>query len=230
MEHKSVRINRFLASCGLGSRRKCESYVTEGRVTINGEVPGLSATVDPKKDTVLLDGKPLTTVHIAYYVMLHKPKGYITSVGDPFNRRTVRDLVDEKYWEAGVFPVGRLDKDTEGLLLLTNDGETAHRLMHPSFECSKTYQVTLDRPLEEKDRMKVESGIRLREFHAQPCSITNASAGGTRFELTITEGKKRQIRIVFKSLHYKVTHLKRISLGPLHLGHLPKGHLRDLHK
>jgi 23S rRNA pseudouridine2605 synthase len=133
----TVRINRFLASCGLGSRRKCEELVEEGKVTINGEAALLTSTVNPEKDTVKVSGKRIKPRKVTYYVILNKPKGYITSVGDPFDRLTIRDIVDDKYWEAGVFPVGRLDKETEGLLLLTNDGDLAHRLMHPSFESKK---------------------------------------------------------------------------------------------
>ncbi len=229
-ENNSVRINKFLAGCGLGSRRKCEHFIEDGRVTVNGRVPHLSTKIDAESDIVLFDGKQVKPVHIQYYVMLNKPKGYITSVGDPFGRRTIRDIVDEKYWEAGIFPVGRLDKDTEGLLLLTNDGPLAHRLMHPSFECKKKYTVVLNTPLSSADKEKIESGIKLREFHAKPCSIQLLDSEKTRLEITISEGKKRQIRLTFRSLHYKVLSLKRTSLGPLHLGRLPKGHLRDLHK
>jgi len=230
VKSNTIRLNKFLASCGLGSRRKCDELISAGRVTINGEIPTIGTPVNPESDLVRLDGRALAQNHISYYILLNKPKGYITSIGDPFGRRTIEEIVDDKYWEAGVFPVGRLDKDTEGLLLLTNDGEVSHRLMHPSFECKKTYQVVLNNPLAEKDKMVIEKGKKLREFHARPCKVTITDEERTALDMTITEGKKRQIRIIFKSLGYKVVKLKRISVGPLTLGRLPRGHLRDLRK
>ncbi|MDA3901369.1 MAG: pseudouridine synthase [Spirochaetes bacterium] len=223
-----VRLNKFLASCGLGSRRKVEVLIESGHVRINGEPVTLATKVDVDSDMVTYKGKPVVPSGILYYVMLNKPKGYITSVGDPLGRPTIVDLVHEKYWSAGVFPVGRLDKDTEGLLLLTNDGSLSHALMHPSSECKKKYIVSLDRPLEEADKLKIEKGLRLREFKTGPCSIEFIGEERHSVYMTISEGKKRQIRVSFKKFDYKVKRLIRISVGPLVLGRLNRGMFRDL--
>lgn len=214
--------------CGVASRRKAEEFISAGQVTVNGEKATLGTKVDPDQDRVICRGELLSRVKVTYYVVLNKPKGFLTSVGDPFGRRTVVDLIPEKYWEAGVFPVGRLDKDTEGLLLLTNDGILAHRLMHPSFESKKTYSVTLDRELDEKDKGAIEKGVRLREFSTRPCTIVKDKDLPERLQITIGEGKKRQIRLTFAHFRYKVKKLVRLEFGPLKLAHIPKGTFRDL--
>ncbi|MBN2436462.1 MAG: rRNA pseudouridine synthase [Spirochaetes bacterium] len=225
---EKMRLNRFLACCGLGSRRKVEKFIEAGDVRVNGEPVTLACKVDPENDLVTYRGEPVVQSGVLYYVMLNKPKGYITSVGDPLGRPTIVDLIHDKYWKAGVFPVGRLDKDTEGLLLLTNDGFLAQALMHPSSECKKKYIVSLDRSLEEEDKAKIEKGLRLREFKTGPCSIEYISEQKHSVYMTISEGKKRQIRVSFKKFDYKVKRLIRISLGPLVLGNLHRGMFRDL--
>jgi len=217
--------------CGLGSRRKVEELISEGRIECNGSfVTSLATQIDPEHDSVLLDGEALKKSSVKYYIMLNKPKGYLTTLSDPFGRPTVMQLMHEKHKRHGVFPVGRLDKDTEGLLLFTNDGDLAHQLMHPSFDCDKTYTVTLDKPLDEETKLTIEKGVRFREFQAKPCMIAFQANDHSVLDITIHEGKKRQIRITFAKFQYKVRKLKRITLGPLHLGHLPRGEFRDLTK
>ncbi len=231
MQRDTIRINKYLVMCGLGSRRKVEEFIHEGRIECNGTVvKSLATQIDPHTDVVSFDGETLKKSSVSYHIMLNKPKGYLTTISDPFGRPTVMQLLHEKHKRYGVFPVGRLDKDTEGLLLFTNDGDLAHALMHPSFECAKTYSVTLDRALDDKAKEQIEKGLHFREFHAKPCTIVFTSNDLTNLEITIHEGKKRQIRITFAKFQYKVKKLKRISLGPLHLGHLPRGEFRDLTK
>lgn len=231
MDKETIRINKYLVMCGLGSRRKVEEYINEGRVECNGKViTSLATQIDPQTDVVSFDGETLKKSSVHYYLILNKPKGYLTTISDPFGRPTVMQLIHEKHKRYGVFPVGRLDKDTEGLLLFTNDGDLAHKLMHPSFDCAKTYEVSLDKPLDDKIKAEIEKGLHFREFHAKPCTITFTSSDHSQLEITIHEGKKRQIRITFAKYQLKVKKLKRISLGPLFLGHLPKGEFRDLSK
>ena len=154
-----IRLNKFLARCGLGSRRKVESLITGGRIAINGRrVIDLVTTVRPE-DRVTIDGKPIARNTHDYYLILNKPRGYLTTVSDEKNRPTVMGLLPERFQRFGVYPVGRLDKDTEGLLLLTNDGDLAYRLTKPRFNIAKTYLVEIDRFLEEDDMKKIRSGV-----------------------------------------------------------------------
>ncbi|HQE60216.1 MAG TPA: pseudouridine synthase [Spirochaetota bacterium] len=224
-----IRINKFLSTCGLGSRRKVESYILKKQVFLNGSpVTDLATLVDPEHDTVKCAGHIVKQVSKNVYVMLNKPKGFITTASDPEGRPTVMNLLPQRYKALGIFPVGRLDKDTEGLLLLTNDGELANRLIHPRYESKKEYIVTLDKPLEEKDKQRIEMGVKLREFHAKPCTIDIIDKESTVIKMTIHEGKKRQIRIIFKKFQYKIKKLKRISMGPIVLSNVNSGSFREL--
>ncbi len=225
-----MRINKYLSLCGLGSRRKVEELVEKGRVRVNGSVVrDLSCRIDPDADIVELDGTALNLQRY-YYIMLNKPKGYITSVSDEMGRAVVMHLIPEKYRRAGVVPVGRLDKDSEGLLLLTNDGDTAYRLTHPRFDIEKQYQVTLDKPLDEKAKKSIEKGVYLYGEKAKPAVITSLSLDERNVKVAIREGKKRHIRLSFDKFGYKVRKLKRISFGPLTLGGLHSGDHRLLHE
>lgn len=224
-----IRINKYLSACGLGSRRKVESFITKRQVFINGSpVTDLSTLVDPENDTVKCAGQIVKPVSKHVYLMLNKPKGFITTASDPEGRPTVMNLLPQRFKAMGIFPVGRLDKDTEGLLLLTNDGELANRLIHPRYESKKEYIVSLDKPLEEKDKQRIELGVKLREFHAKPCEIVPASKENDVIKMTIHEGKKRQIRIIFKKFQYKIKKLKRISMGPVLLTGVNSGSFREL--
>jgi pseudouridine synthase len=229
--NKRIRINKYLSQCGLGARRKVEEYVISNRVTVNGEpVRSLATLVDVDSDIVKFDNKELRLIDDLYYLMLNKPRGVITSVKDELNRQTVMDLIPAKYRSAGVVPVGRLDKDSEGLLLLTNDGETAYRLTHPGFQVKKEYIVKLDKSLEERDKLQIERGVVLYGNRTNQARIFIIDSGKNIIKISISEGKKRQIRLMFDRFSYKVLTRKRTTLGPLRLGKLPSGSFRLLKK
>jgi len=213
-----LRINRFLADCGLGSRRRVEQLVAEGRIRVNDQITAdLSRIIDVDTDEVRLDGRLLVRETRLFYLMLNKPKGYITTAEDVQNRAIVLDLIPGHFREKGVMPVGRLDRDTEGLLLFTNDGDLAFRLTHPRYEIPKEYIIDLDRPLTDRDRARLEKGVRLKEFKTNPARVFPVSESGDTIKLIITEGKKRQIRVTMATLGYKVRRLRRVALGPVRL-------------
>lgn len=227
-----TRLNKYLARCGLGSRRKVESIITAGRIAINGKkVTGLGTTVGPE-DRVTIDGTPIDRIKHDYYLVLNKPKGYLTTVSDDRNRPTVMSLVPEKFQRFGVYPVGRLDKDTEGLLLLTNDGDLAYRLTKPRFNIAKSYVVEIDRPLEDEDKKKICSGIYIHQLQikTRKAEIDFLNDSGRLVKIVITEGKNRQIRYTFMNLGYKIKRLERTGYGMLTTKNLRKGTYRLLRK
>jgi pseudouridine synthase len=218
-----TRINKYLAKCGMGSRRKVEELVNEGLISVNGQVvTDLSLIVDEDSDTVTYRNRLLSPISSQYYIILNKPKGYITTMSDEKGRPTVMDIIPEKYRRAGVCPVGRLDKDTEGLLLLTNDGELANLLNRPVSHIEKEYLVELDRPLEDRDRKKIEAGVFIHQLKLKTrrAKLTAHPLAATHITMIISEGKKRQIRYVFKNFGYNVKRLRRNAYGPLTLKEL----------
>jgi 23S rRNA pseudouridine2605 synthase len=224
-----MRLNRFLARAGAASRRGAETLITSGRVRINGEVVDkLSTVVDPRSDTVELDGRVLTLPDTLTYIALNKPRGYVVTTSDPRGRPTVIDLVDGL--PDGVVPVGRLDVDTSGLLLMTDDGELAHRIAHPSFELTKVYQVTARGKLSEESRRRLETGVTLEGRRTSPAVVRIIGIGGgvTRAEMVIHEGGKRQVRRMFDLVGHPVTELRRTQVGPVELGSIETGHWRNL--
>lgn len=226
-----VRINKYLALCGLGSRRKVEELVTSGNIKVNGRVTkDLSTAIDTDTDIVTHNDEPLKAIKTSYYLILNKPKGYITTASDEKGRITVMSLLPEKFIRSGVMPVGRLDRDTEGLLLFTNDGDLAHKLTGPAFKVKKEYIVQIDKPLEEIDRKRIEKGFFVHQVKAKtrPATVTVVEKSGMFVKVLIVEGKKRQIRYSFKNLGYNVIKLKRTGYGPLTLGRLNKGDHRLL--
>jgi pseudouridine synthase len=226
-----VRINKFLSICGLGSRRKVEELILAGEVKLNGKtVKELSVIIDSETDVVKYNGEVLNTINISYYLMLNKPKGYITTLSDEKGRAVVMDLIPEKFKRSGVVPIGRLDKDTEGLLLFTNDGKLAHKLTGPSFKVKKEYLVQLDKPLEESDRLIIEKGYFVHQIKTKtkPAKVSVTEKSRLFVKVIIIEGKKRQIRYSFKNLGYNVLKLKRTGYGPISLGRLNKGDHRIL--
>lgn len=226
-----VRINKYLTLCGLGSRRKVEELVVSGQIKVNGRLTkDLATIIDTDTDSVTFGGEELQRIKTVYYLMLNKPKGYITTASDEKGRITVMDLLPEKFLRAGVMPVGRLDRDTEGLLLFTNDGDLAHKLTGPSFKVKKEYIVQLDKPLEEQDRKRIEKGFFVHQVKAKikPATVTVIEKSGMFVKILIIEGKKRQIRYSFKNLGYNVLKLKRTGYGPISLGRLNKGDHRLL--
>lgn len=225
-----MRINKYLAACGLGSRRKVEELVASGAVLVNGKAVLDLAYQVADGDVVVCGGKPAVLVNSIYYVMLNKPAGYVTTTRDEKGRPTVMDLIPEKYKRAGVMPVGRLDMQSEGLLLLTNDGAIANRLCRPETHIEKAYFVELDKPLEDGDKKKIEAGIFLHQLmiKTRRAKIQAHPLAKNHIKITISEGKKRQIRYMFKTFGYNVTRLRRISYGPLSIKHVPRGSSREL--
>lgn len=231
----SMRIARALALAGIAARRKCEAFILEGLVTVNGEtVRDLGRQVEPDKDEIRFRGKPLSFEQPVYF-MLHKPAGYTTTVSDPHAEKTVYELLPENLKgsdpkgsdpQTRVFPVGRLDRDSTGLLLFTNDGDLANRLTHPRYGVGKWYEVTLDRPLDPSARARVLRGVRLEEGPARAEKVEAVSARTVR--LLLREGRKREIRRIFQQVGYKVEALCRTDFGPLKLGNLPSGRGRLL--
>lgn len=240
-----MRINKFLAQAGIASRRKVDDLIEEGKVTVNGKKATLGQEVK-QSDDVLVNGQPITTPQPPTYIILNKPKGVTSTVYDPHARRTVMDLVkysssdseksknDSSHIRSNnntrLFPVGRLDEDSTGLILLTNDGELANRLTHPKFHIPKTYEVTILGEVSQIHIGKMESGIFLEEGKTAPAKVEIAykSAHRTILNITIFEGKKRQIRRMTASLHLHILGLKRLSIGPISLGNLPSGKFRNL--
>ena len=223
-----MRINKFLAENGIASRRHADEMVSAGRIKINGQTALLGADVQDG-DEVLLDDKPIARAEkkLEYYIM-NKPKGILCTVSDDRGRKTVMNLLPAG---AGrVFPVGRLDYATEGLLLLTNDGELAYRLTSPKNEIPKTYLVRVEGTMSEKDLNRIRSGIELDGVLTKKCKahIVETNKAYTKIHITITEGKKRQIRRMFEAIGRNVDFLKRIKIGELTLRGLDRGEVRSL--
>jgi 23S rRNA pseudouridine2605 synthase len=216
-----MRLNAWLARAGVASRRKADELIKAGRVTVNGE-PGQLNTFVAARDDVRLDGRPLQKQQLAY-VLLHKPAGVVTTARDPQGRETVVDLVRS---ETRVVPVGRLDADTTGALLLTNDGDLAHRLAHPRYRVDKVYIVDLDRPATGEQLKQLAEGVELEDGPTAP-AVVRRLAGG-RIELTIHEGRNRQVRRMVEAVGRRVTHLHRSRYGPLTLEGLEPGAWREL--
>ncbi len=226
-----VRLNKYLTLCSLGSRRKVEELIVAGTVQINGSVvTNLATIIDSETDRVSCNGELLNPIDKKFYLILNKPRGYVTTLMDEKGRATVMELIPERYANAGVMPVGRLDMDTEGLLIFTNDGDLAYRLTRPSFKVQKEYVVDLDRPIQEIDRLRIEKGYFVHQIKVKTGAATVTVLGKTGYtvRMVISEGKKRQIRYSFKNLGYKVVKLKRISYGPISLGRLNRGEYRLL--
>lgn len=224
----SERIAKYIASCGIASRRKSEAFVTEGRVKVNGEIVKDLAFKIETGDVVELDDLRLAPSANFVYIMLNKPRGYLTSVSDDRGRPTVMSLIDT----AGhrVYPVGRLDLNSEGLLLLTDDGELAYSLMHPRQNVDKTYVVSLNSPLKEENLKQLRIGIMLEGESTAPAEVKAIHPSGLILEVTIHEGRKRQVRRMMEAVGSRVLSLKRISLGPLELGDLKPGESRFLNQ
>ena len=223
-----MRINKFLAENGIASRRHADGMVSAGRVKINGRVAVLGEDVG-EEDEILIDDKPLVRAEKKpeYYIM-NKPKGIICTVSDDRGRKTVMDLLPEG---AGrVFPVGRLDYATEGLLLFTNDGELAYRLTNPKSEIPKTYLVRLEGTMTEKDLNPIRSGVELDGVMTKKCRahIVETNKLYTKVHSTLTEGKNRQVRRMFEAIGKNVEFLKRIRLGDLTVSGLDRGEVRPL--
>ena len=221
------RLQKLLSARGVASRRKAEELIAAGRVTVNGRPAALGEGADPETDTVRIDGKPLPQVQKNVYILLNKPRGYVTTVSDEQGRKTVMDLLTGVHTR--IYPVGRLDRDSEGLLLLTNDGALTQRLLHPSHEVSKEYRVTVSGPVEHAAenlrRIRDVAGMAIR-----PAEVQMLRREGNRAELRIVihEGRNRQIRRMCARCGLEVLRLQRVREHCLELGTLPLGQWRYL--
>ena len=221
-----TRLNKFLAECGIASRRKSEEFIKEGRVTVNRKVvTDLSVVVDTDVDVIAIDGEKVKPQKKIYF-LLNKPKGFITSTSDEKGRRTVLELIDTNQ---KIFPVGRLDYNTTGVLLLTNDGDFANFLTHPKNKVLREYKVTLNRKLEEEDKIKFIKGIRLDGRRSKFESVTCVKKGQwNRVIVSTIEGRNHFVKNMFSSLGYFVDQLERINFGGLNVKGIPAGGYRKL--
>ena len=225
-----MRINKYLALCGVASRRKVETLILEGKVKVNGSVVTNLATDITEGDKVLVNNKEVSTPNFYEYYMINKPKGYVCSVHDDRERKIVVDLIKT---DARIFPVGRLDYDSEGLLILTNDGDLTYKLTHPKHEISKTYYANIEGKLLDKEIDKLQKGVVIdKNVKLRPCNIVKKyyKDNVTRVEITIYEGKNREIRKMFDTINKPVQFLKRVKIGDLKLGGLNRGEYRTLTK
>ena len=229
-----IRIQKLIAEAGLASRREAEDWIREGRVEVNGRVAVLGERADAQRDAIKVDGKrvrprsgPKT------YLLLNKPKGFVTTISDPGRRDTVLDLIPGRL-RRGVKPVGRLDVQTEGLLLLTDDGDLARLVTHPSAGCAKEYRVKVSGVPEEKALTRLRGGVFLDGSRTRPCQIERVSTTAGRGEgnawlcVVLREGRSRQIRRMFESIGHPVSKLKRVAIGPIRDDRLPVGAYRPL--
>ncbi len=229
-EKRRIRLHKFIANCGYTSRRRAELLIRAGRVELNGRVQtSLGVTIDPARDVVQVNGEKLELPG-ARTIMLNKPRGILTATHDTHDRLTVMDILPRRFSHDGVLPAGRLDQDTEGLLVLTNDGDLGHRITHPRYETEKEYEVLVSgRPAAERLR-EMESGVMIDGRRTAPARLVSVRSEGheTRIRIVIREGRKRQVRRMFQSIGHEVTYLQRVRIGGLELGDLPSGAWREL--
>lgn len=226
-----MRIHKVLSDNGIVSRRKAEQLIEEGRITVNGHKALLGQSINPERDIIHIDGERVMFEKRAkkLYIMLNKPRGYVTTLSDELGRRCVAELISEV--SVRVYPIGRLDKDSEGLLLLTNDGDFANLIMHPSHHISKTYRVTVRPDITEEQLVGLSTGVTLDDgvttLPAQ-VQVEIKEPGRVVLRMTIFEGKNRQIRRMCEALGLEVARLRRVSIGPVKLGMLQPGKWREL--
>lgn len=221
------RIQKYMARCGVASRRKAEELVLEGRVKVNGQVINSVVSIDPDVDRVEFDGSVIKPEERKVYIMLNKPVGIITSAKDQFDRKTVLDIIKV---EERVFPVGRLDFDTAGLIILTNDGDLAYRMTHPSREVEKVYLAEIAGIPTEDELERFRRGLEIEDYVTAPSKIRvlKEMARSSQVEITIHEGKNRQVRKMCDAIRHQVIRLKRIRIGSLGMEGLEEGNWREL--
>jgi pseudouridine synthase len=223
-----MRINKFLAYSGVASRRGADKLIEEGVVKINGRICSAGDDVDVGNDHVSVNNKPVSVVRKFDYYIMNKPKGYVCTVKDDKGRKTVMDLLPNN--AKRLFPVGRLDYDTEGLLILTNDGDLTFKLTHPKNEVPKTYLVKTEKPVSDEDLVKLRSGVYIDGVKTKKCNVRliESTKTGSKLHITITEGRNRQVRKMFEAVNNNVDFLKRIKIGDLTLTGLDRGQVRQL--
>ena len=230
MKDNKIRLQKHLSACGIASRRKAEELIEAGKVRVNGRIATLGDKVDPKRDKVSVRGKTVVPVTEKVYIMVNKPRGYVTTMSDEYDRKCVNDLVKDV--GVKVFPVGRLDRDSEGLLLMTNDGELANAITHPSRHVNKTYRVTVGGAVADEQIEKLTSGIMLDGKRTQPCDVfvVERKPDRTMLNFIIHEGRNRQIRRMCEAVGLEVLRLKRLEIAGVKLGGLKLGAWRNLNE
>lgn len=222
------RIQKILSKAGIASRREAEKTILEERVRVNGKIVQLGEKADPEKDHIKVDGKRIPPFEPSMTLIMNKPRGYLSTVKDPKGRPTVMDLLGKIKWR--LYPLGRLDFDAEGLLLLTNDGELAYHLTHPKFSIPRTYWVKVQGVPGERKLKLLKRGIRLDDGLAKATSlqILRQREKNSWIQITVTEGRTHLVKRLFSAIGCPVLKLKRVEFGPIRLGHLPVGHVRPL--
>lgn len=227
---EKIRIQKIMSDSGVCSRRKAEEYISEGRVKVNGRPCKLGDKALAGKDIITLDGEKIYVAkkRQLYYIMLHKPRGYVTTMSDELDRKCVTELLTKV--PERVYPIGRLDKNSEGLLLFTNDGNFANDIMHPSRHIAKTYRVTVRPDINDEQLIKLASGVEIDGKMTQKCSVVvlDKQPGRVVLQMTIHEGRNRQIRKMCEAVGLEVARLKRTAIGPVKLGMLKPGEYREL--
>ena len=227
----TIRLNKALAQAGICSRRKADELMIQGRVKVNGLVAAdLGVKVDIGMDKIQVDGKPVTFApsEAPLYLMLHKPTQVVSTAADPQNRPTVLSILPKEYTKHRLYPVGRLDFFSEGLLILTNDGELTHRMTHPQYHLDKEYEVLLRQPPQEKDLTLMRKGMTLAEGEVLAPVDVRMEENGKRMRMVLRQGINRQIRRMCRDLGLTILRLKRVRTGPIYLGDLPHGTCRSL--
>lgn len=225
--NQKIRLNKFIADSGYTSRRKADEIISEGRVKVDGKVMNqLGVRVSPGS-LITIDGDPISYKKHHTYILLNKPKDYITTVNDEFGRKTIFDIVKIKQ---RLFPVGRLDRNSTGALLITNDGELANKLMHPSSEIEKVYKVGLDKPLTDKIAKAIAKGVELEDGLTAPCEVQYLESDAMKVTMILQEGKNREIRRIFEKFEYKVLKLDRKIFAGISTSGLNRGDYRHLSK
>ncbi len=226
-----MRLQKFLADAGIASRRGSEELIKDGRVKVNGEIATLGMQVEPETDEVMFDGKKIGGAEETRMILFYKPRGVVCTSNDPQGRKTVQDFfksVDER-----LYNVGRLDVNSEGLLVMTNDGELSYRMTHPKFKLPKTYYAVCDGVLTASEAARLQNGVELEDGMTAPAKVERVrptKTGNTCFMITIREGKNRQIRRMLQAVEHRTLLLRRESIGPLRLGSLAPGEYRDISK
>ncbi len=226
----ALRLHKYIANCGYCSRRHAELLIAAGLVRVNGKVAAEAGRViDPRRDRVAINGEDIVPPP-RHTIMLHKPAGFVSSTHDTHERLTVMDLLPRALAADGVVPVGRLDLDTMGLLLMTNDGDLHHRITHPRYECPKEYLVRVQGQVAPQKLERLAHGVLLDDGPAQPAAILRCERRGaeTEIDIELTEGRKREVKRMFAAIGHEVVHLMRMRIGPLRLGDLAPGAWREL--
>ena len=230
MKDNKIRLQKHLADCGIASRRKAEELIAMGKVKVNGHIAEIGQKVDPKRDKITVRGKNVVANTTKMYIMLHKPRGFVTTASDERGRKCVTDLVKDA--PVRLFPVGRLDMNSEGLLIMTNDGEFANRLTHPSYHVNKTYRVTVKGEVDDEKIIALREGIVLDGVKTLPCDcfVAERKTDRTVLIFIIQEGRNRQIRRMCEEVGLEVLRLKRTEIAGVKLGMLPRGSWRPLNE